>query len=523
VFPDPLHHDRAGLALLKRFAVGAVVIFTLSAATVASAVLLEVKEVASIITHESVPLAPAVDALLEDVAPGRPQTILVIGDDRRKIDVVQGNPTRSDTMILVRLDPRKGATAMMSLPRDLLVDIPGHGRDKLNTAFSIGEDALTLRTIRSLLGIPIHHYVRVTFWGFRQAVDRLGCVYVDVDRRYFNDNHPPNGGGGQYATIDVPAGYQKLCGQRALDYVRYRHLDSDLVRAARQQSFLGEAKGQVGVSGVFSDRKQLLRIFARSVRTDIRSSRAILSLLKLVAESSSKPVAEVQFPAVDAGDGSGNLQISAYALHATVRRFLAARATRGARGRTPPTAGKRRAERQRSVHRGAGARVRGRAAGARAARAPRAARAVAPGLVASAAAGEDEAARLQVRLARLPVYYPRLLASGGRYRSDYARAYTIADRGGHRHRAYRIVAYQGTIGQYYGVEGTTWRSPPILDDPSERRRIGGRTYELFYDGGRLRLVAWRTPGAAYWVSNTLLRTLTNRQMLALARSAARIG
>src|ERR671938_939902 len=150
------------------------------------------------------------------------------------------------------------------------------------------------------------------------------------------------GGGGAYATIDVPAGYQRLCGQRALDYVRYRHLDSDLVRAARQQSFLGQAKDQVGVAGVFSDRKALLTIFARSVRTDIRSSRAVLSLLKLVAESSSKPVAEVQFPALDAGDGSGNLQISPTALQATVRRFLAIRASRGARGRTPRSVGARR-------------------------------------------------------------------------------------------------------------------------------------------------------------------------------------
>ena len=81
-------------------------------------------------------------------------------------------------------------------------------------------------------------------------------MYVDVDRRYFNDNRPPVGGGGAYAAIDVPAGYQKLCGARALDYVRYRHLDSDLVRAARQQSFLGQAKDQIGVSGVFSDRRE---------------------------------------------------------------------------------------------------------------------------------------------------------------------------------------------------------------------------------------------------------------------------
>jgi polyisoprenyl-teichoic acid--peptidoglycan teichoic acid transferase len=505
--PQPDDHaappDRPGWRLLRRAAVGAVLLFSLSAATVASAVLLEVKEVTRIIRNESVPLAPAVTSLLENVASGRPQTILVIGDDRRKLDVKQGNSTRSDTMILVRLDPKKGATAMMSLPRDLLVDIPGYGRDKLNAAFALGEDQLTLRTIRSLLDIPIHHYVRVTFWGFREAVDRLGCVYVDVDRKYFNDNNPPNGGGGPYAVIDVPAGYQKLCGQRALDYVRYRHLDNDLVRAARQQSFLGEAKGQIGVGGVFSDRGQLLRIFARSVRTDIRSSRAVLSLLKLVAESSGKPVQEVQFPAQDIGDGSGNVSISDQELRRTVRRFLDVRGTRGARGRTARTRTKRRADRRSSGRRARGT--------------------IAPGLVINRTAGEDEAARLQVRLSKLPVYYPGLMSAGGRYRSDNARAYTIADRSGRRHRAYRIVAFQGSIGQYYGIQGTSWKSPPILDDPSERRREGGRTYELFYDGGRLRIVAWRTSRGVYWLSNTLLRTLTNRQMLALARSARRVG
>jgi LCP family protein required for cell wall assembly len=484
--------------MLRRFAAGAAVIFALSAVTVASAVMLEVEQVTRILRQESAPLAPGVGDLLADVAPGRPQTILVIGDDRRKIDLQQGNPTRSDTMILVRLDPSQGATALMSLPRDLRVEIPGHGRDKLNAAFAAGEDELTLRTIRRLLGIPIHHYVRVTFGGFRQAVDRVGCVYTDVDRRYFNDNAPPDGGGAPYATIDVPAGYQKLCGRRALDYVRYRHLDNDLVRAARQQSFLGEAKGQVGVGGVFADRDQLLRIFARSVRTDIRSSSAILSLLKLVAESSSKPVQEVQFPAQDSADGTGSVEISRTALRRTVRRFVEVRASPGARGTTSRTSGsRRRSARRRSSS--------------------------APGLVENRRAGEDEAARVQVKLSRMTVLFPRLMAAGGRYETDDARAYDLVDRAGRRHRAYRIVAYEGSIGQYYGIQGTAWRSPPILDDPAERRRVGGRTYELFYDGSRLRMVAWRTPRATYWVSNTLLRTLTNRQMLALARSATRIG
>ena len=176
--------------------------------------------------------------------------------------------------------------------------------------------------------------MRVTFWGFRGAVDRLGCVYVDVDHQYFNDNNPPNGGGGPYAVDQRPAPATSGCAARTRSsYVRYRHLDNDLIRAARQQSFLGEAKNQIGIGSVFSDRKELLRIFGQSVRTDIDSRNAILSLLRLVAESADKPIQEVQFPAQDAGDGSGNVVIGPTALQAHGRRASSppARTTRPAR------------------------------------------------------------------------------------------------------------------------------------------------------------------------------------------------
>jgi LCP family protein required for cell wall assembly len=494
---------RLAWGMYKRFALAGVIITLLAAATVASAVLLEVKEAVDIFRRSTTPLDPQVKELLADVAPGKPQTILVIGDDRRKSEALQKKPppTRSDTMILVRLDPSKGATALMSLPRDLVVNIPGHGRQKLNAAFAYGEDRLTLRTVRNLLKIPIHHYVRVTFWGFRGAVDRLGCVYVDVDHKYFNDNHPPNGGGPPYAAIDVGAGYQRLCGQDALDYVRYRHLDNDLIRAARQQSFLGEAKNQIGVSSVFSDRKELLKIFGQSVRTDIDSNSAIFSLLKLVAVSAAKPIQEVQFPAQDVGDGSGNVEIGDRALHSTVESFLAARATKRPRGTAKATA-----KSKKSKKKGKGQEA-----------------SVPAGLVRNRNAAEDIAAQLQVKLSNLPVYYPTLMSSTGSYRSTDARAYDIVDRTGKRHRAYRIVAYAGRIGQYYGIQGTDWRSPPILDDPTRRERSGGRTYELFYDGSRVKLVAWRTRRGSYWVSNTLLRTLTTKQMLAMAHSLRSLG
>ena len=124
-----------------------------------------------------------------------------------------------------------------------------------------------------------------------------------------------------------------------------------------------------------------------------------------------------------------------------------------------------------------------------------------------------------------PVYYPKLAKLGSTYVEDPAspRAYTIEDRNRKRYRAYRMVVQAPGFGQYYGIQGTSWKAPPILDNPDEERRMRGRTYELFYDGRTLRLVAWRTPRAVYWVSNTLSETLTNRQMLGIARSLSRVG
>ena len=171
----------------------------------------------------------------------------------------------------------------MSIPRDLKVKIPGHGTDKINAAYALGGAGSRVQTVKALLDIPINHVVNVNFGGFQRAVNRLGCVYVDVDRRYFNDN-TRRGGAGGYATIDIKPGYQKLCGADSLDYVRFRHLDTDFVRAARQQDFLRQAKDQFGLGKLFGYRKELLKIFGRYTQTDIRAhDAAILRLLKLAS------------------------------------------------------------------------------------------------------------------------------------------------------------------------------------------------------------------------------------------------
>jgi len=85
------------------------------------------------------------------------------------------------------------------------------------------------------------------------------------------------------------------------------------------------------------------------------------------------------------------------------------------------------------------------------------------------------------------------------------------------------VLYAGEVGQYYGVQGTTWKAAPIIADPTDEVRMRDRTYERYFDGGKIRLIARETPKAVYWVSNTLSQVLSNRQMMDVARSLQQIG
>ena len=483
---------RVGLQMAKRFGLGAMLVIFFTATAVASALLLEVHQDVTVFAREATPI-PGVKNVLDEVPAGAPQTILLLGSDRRYGDG-KGNPPRSDTIIVVRLDPDKNATAVMSLPRDLKVSIPGHGTDKINGAYHAGGPKLAVKTVRTLLGIPIHHVINVNFGGFARAVNRLGCVFADIDRRYFNDNSR----GENYATIDLKPGYQKLCGQDSLDYVRYRHEDSDFVRAARQQEFLRQAKEQIGLGKLFGDRKGLLKIFGQYTQTDIADSNdaAIFRLIKLTYESSKRPLTEIRFPALDAP--GGYVEISERKLRETVDKFVSVE------GREPAGTGKPKKPRR-----------------------IKAASKLAPGLVTDRTGGENHVLAMNLRLAGLglPVYYPKVrVARGtaGYAKNGSPRSYEIYDRNKNRYRAYRIVLYAGEVGQYYGVQGTTWKAPPILDNPTDEVRMRKRTYRRYFDGKKIRLIAWETPKAVYWVSNSLQQKLTNRQMMDVARSLERM-
>src|ERR687885_2128215 len=183
---------------------------------------------------------------------GKPATALIVGYDHRA-GRESGLPSRSDTVMLVRADPIDKTVSMMSLPRDVLVPIycrPGQPvtTDRINSAYERCGTRGTLETVKALTGLSVNYLITVNFRGFKQVVDKLGGVWIDVDRRYFNDNAGLTTGYNTYATINLQPGYQRLGGSDALDYVRYRHTDSDLYRVARQQAFVKAFKEQVSSS-----------------------------------------------------------------------------------------------------------------------------------------------------------------------------------------------------------------------------------------------------------------------------------
>ncbi|MEA2367030.1 MAG: polyisoprenyl-teichoic acid--peptidoglycan teichoic acid transferase [Thermoleophilaceae bacterium] len=476
--------------LWKRLLIGAFLVIFAAAGATAVAAFHEIDKVVDAL--ELNPELKLGKNALAVTDPGEPQTLLILGSDRRpKTNGEGASGARSDTIMLVRLNPHKEATAIMSLPRDLKVRIPGYGVDKINASYEFGGPALTLRTVQDLTGLPINHVINVTFKGFWRAVNAIGCVYVDVDRDYYNDS-------AEYTFIDINQGYQRLCARKALQYVRFRHTDDDLVRSARQQDFLRQLKQQVTYTKLIENKDRLTKIFGRNTATDerLRSRSEVLRLFKLAVFSARKPIQEIHF---EGEIGPSFVEASNAQVKNLVQRFLDVKESAGPRGVAP---GERPAKKPRKKQKRSASSL---------------------DLYDASVTGEDQGLQAVQQGAggSLPVLYPTLLLNSSQFAYG-PRVYKLRDTDGNKHGAYRMVMRRTNAnGEYYGLQGTTWKDPPILDAPSEKRTVGGREYELHFAGDRLRLVAWRTSKAAYWVSNTLLQTLTKRQMMAIARSARR--
>src|SRR5215208_4804893 len=224
--PDPAPMTRT---LWRRVLLGAVLVVFASATATALAGFREIDRVVAAFRDGRV---LDLGKSLSESESGEPQTLMLLGSDARPAwSPNHEEKTRSDTVILLRFDPEQGATTMLSLPRDLKVQVPGVGARKLNAAYEAGGPRLALETVKQLTGLRINHVINVD-----------------------------------------SAGYQRMCGKDSLDYVRYRHEDNDLLRGARQQGFLREVKQQVSVGDLISDRQRLIEIFGRYTSSEDRKS-----------------------------------------------------------------------------------------------------------------------------------------------------------------------------------------------------------------------------------------------------------
>jgi polyisoprenyl-teichoic acid--peptidoglycan teichoic acid transferase len=482
-------------ALWPRFVAGSLLIIVAMATATAVSILVYLADIA-----RGLGGLRSVQSGITVADPGKPQTILILGSDQRPTD----DSARSDTTILLRVAADQ--ITVLSIPRDLKVNISGHGIDRFNAAYSYGGPKLTLKTVKQLTGITdINHVVNVDFTGFADAVNAIDCVYVDVDHHYYHSN-VGLGASEQYAEIDVPAGYQRMCGYNALQYVRYRHDDNDLVRSARQQEFLREARQELPASKILADRNQLIEILKKYVTSDIANETDLVGLGKLFIGAHNAPVVQVHFPASLGGPTASYVTASQGAIQNAVQKF---------EGETPtaPTPASEPAGGSKPKQKGGGSK-----------KPPKPP--PPPPLIDSSTLGQQYAAQLAAAKTKggkpmvdFPIYYPTKLAPDSTLTDD-SRAFPIDGPGNDAYRGYRFVAELPTDGYtaYYGVSGTDWKDPPILANPSEIKTIDGRDYLLSWDGDRLRFVGWKTEHGSYWVDNTLLSVLTPGQMFGIAES-----
>lgn len=195
--------------------------------------------------------------------------VLLLGTDERDPDE---SCTRTDTIIVLNYNDEADRMSLLSIPRDTRVQLPGHGMDKINSANVYGGPELTAKTVSRLIGVPIEHYVLTNFYGFKGIVDALGGVTLNVEDDMY---HREQAYGGEYA-ISLKKGVQRLDGDKALQYVRFRgDADGDITRTGRQLKFLQALGAETMQSKTLTKLHKLVPEVYGSVETNIGLSQLI--------------------------------------------------------------------------------------------------------------------------------------------------------------------------------------------------------------------------------------------------------
>ena len=518
-------------------------------------------------TSTSAP-APGVGSVSTSTAIEKPtgMNIVLLGSDKRPS---AGPGGRSDTIILIHIDSTKNFLSMLSIPRDLRVEIPGHGLNKINTAYRFGGPALVIRTIESAFNIQLDHFVEVDFEAFKQITDTLGGVYVDVDRSYDD------------GLIQFQPGYQLLDGMNALRYVRTRHdTNYDFGRMERQQRFINAVREQAMgwnlplklpslIKALFSNidtdlsANEFLKLTYWGVRLDgtrMRQAKLVGSiqtfdsisyvvatdaaLKKAVADFFTEPeaVQEADYAApADASITAANLTgVSLNVVNATGRVGQGALAAvwlmrQGATvlsikeaddvvsGNAVVTYPQGDSDHAEDVAEALGIPVSkqsaksshimvtlGTAYGISGSQIPVATGAT-PGTILDADKWPGLAGQ-----AGIPLVAPIFLPADCVY--SFQRSYSIMN-GNTNEPAIRVGYQYGGYDRYMGISATTWVDAPVASPGRRVKGPGGVIFRLVGSSTKTDHIWWVQNGVLYWVSNTLVFDLRREEMLAAAMSA----
>ncbi len=212
------------------------------------------------------------DKLHKDEKLNEPINILLLGIDDGDSEAAESEPKRTDAMMLVSFDPNKNRVAVLSIPRDTKVVLPGHADpEKINAAYAYGGTLMAKQTVENLLQVPIHYYALANWKGFIDVVNLIGGVDIYVDKdMYYEDPYAD-------LVIDIKHGFQHMDGETAGKYVRFRKDElGDIGRVQRQQKFMKAAAEQMFSIQNMSKISSLLATLDKYIETDLNT----LTLLK---------------------------------------------------------------------------------------------------------------------------------------------------------------------------------------------------------------------------------------------------
>jgi LCP family protein required for cell wall assembly len=212
--------------------------------------------------------------------PPAPRDIVLMGIDARP---GQGYLTRADSVMLLNITPGKMKVSLLSIPRDVFIQVPDMGEQRINTINMLGEYTLEGTTgpklmkasLKESFGVNVENYVRLDFNGLIDLVDAVGGVDINVPKLIIDYEYPTKEGG--ITTIRFEPGLQHMDGERALEYARTRHADGDYQRAARQQQVVD------AIIKKLSDPRQVVRwpLIARAIHSHVDTDLSTWDMVRL--------------------------------------------------------------------------------------------------------------------------------------------------------------------------------------------------------------------------------------------------